>query len=78
MEYGTPICVARFREARPHMAGYVGRTGVIHDPGHSQLLPGYVAVALNHRDGTPPTSRPILIIFHQDELTVLDPTTVRK
>jgi len=76
MKPGTPVRVIGHLPSRPHIAGYLDRTGTIQEPGAISLLEGFVAVALNYRDGTPQTKRPMLILFHQDELEVLEPQTV--
>jgi hypothetical protein len=76
MKPGIAVRVIGHLPSRPHIAGYMERTGTTQDSGSIALLPGFVAVALNYRDGTPQTKRPMLILFHQDELEVLEPQTV--
>ncbi len=76
MKPGIAVRVIDHLPSRPHIAGYLDRTGTIQEPGAISLLEGFVAVALNYRDGTPQTKRPNLTLFHQDELEVLPPQTV--
>ncbi|WP_416242761.1 hypothetical protein ACLSSQ_11670 [Azospira sp. APE16] len=78
MTPGTPVRVTGHLPGRPNIAGYMDRTGTIQDSGATHLLEGFVAVALDYRDGSPPSKQPILTIFHQDELTVLGSTPVIK
>ncbi|WP_416243442.1 hypothetical protein ACLSSQ_00265 [Azospira sp. APE16] len=76
MKPGIAVRVTGHRPGREQIAHLQDRTGVICDASAFKLLPGFVAVALNYRDGTPQGKRPNLTLFHQDELEVLAPQTV--
>lgn len=75
METGTPVRVIGHLPNRPQIDAYVGREGVVRDFTSNAVIHGFYAVALNNRDGSGPGKRPILILFHQDELEVLTTET---
>jgi len=76
MDPETRVRVTSHLPNRPHIAAYEGRVGTVKDHRAFKLLHGFVAVALDNRDGSAPSKRPILILFHQDELEVLTPESI--